>query len=170
MRMVVIDGQGGRMGAQLIEGVRAAGFPCDVTAIGTNVLATSAMLKAGADRGATGENPVIVACRDAEVIVGPIGIISANALLGEITPKMAAAVSESRAKKILVPVNRCAITVVGVGEKTLSEYVRDAAAAVAAATRRCEVAGGNVPQRSRRRKIVKPARDANPSCIFVLSL
>ena len=123
MRMVVIDGQGGRMGAQLIEGVRAAGFPCDVTAIGTNVLATSAMLKAGADRGATGENPVIVACRDAEVIVGPIGILAADSLLGEVTPPMAVAVGQSRAIKLLLPVNQCRNIVVGTQQMTLSQLV-----------------------------------------------
>ena len=123
MRMVVIDGQGGRMGAQLIEGVRAAGFPCDVTAIVTNVLATSAMLKAGADRGATGENPVIVACRDAEVIVGPIGILAADSLLGEVTPAMAVAVGQSRAVKLLLPVNQCRNIVVGTQQMTLSQLV-----------------------------------------------
>ena len=123
MRMVVIDGQGGRMGAQLIEGVRAAGIACDITAIGTNVLATSAMLKAGADRGATGENPVIVACRDAEVIVGPIGILAADSLLGEITPPMAVAVGQSRAIKLLLPVNQCRNVVVGTQQMTLSQLV-----------------------------------------------
>ena len=123
MRIVVIDGQGGRMGAQLIEGVRAAGIACDITAIGTNVLATSAMLKAGADRGATGENPVIVACRDAEVIVGPIGILAADSLLGEITPPMAVAVGQSRAIKLLLPVNQCRNGVVGTQQMTLSQLV-----------------------------------------------
>ena len=123
MRIVVIDGQGGRMGAQLIEGVRAAGITCDITAIGTNVLATSAMLKAGADRGATGENPVIVACRDAEVIVGPIGILAADSLLGEITPPMAVAVGQSRAIKLLLPVNQCRNVVVGTQQMTLSQLV-----------------------------------------------
>ena len=123
MRIVVIDGQGGRMGAQLIEGVRAAGIACDITAIGTNVLATSAMLKAGADRGATGENPVIVACRDAEVIVGPIGILAADSLLGEVTPPMAVAVGQSRAIKLLLPVNQCKNVVVGTQQMTFSQLV-----------------------------------------------
>lgn len=126
MNLVVIDGQGGRMGAQLIEGVRAAGLPCDVTAIGTNVLATSAMLKAGADRGATGENPVIVACRSAEVIVGPIGILAADALLGEITPAMATAVGRSGAVKLLLPVNQCRNIVVGTQQMTLAQLVAEA--------------------------------------------
>lgn len=123
MNIVVIDGQGGRMGRQLIEAIREAGIACDITAIGTNVLATSAMLKAGADRGATGENPVIVACRDAEVIVGPIGILAADSLLGEVTPPMAVAVGQSRAIKLLLPVNQCRNVVVGTQQMTLSQLV-----------------------------------------------
>ena len=82
------------------------------------------MLKAGADAAATGENPVVVNARDADVILGPMGILTANALWGEITPAMAAAVSESRAQKVLIPVNRCSVTVVGVAELPLGEYVR----------------------------------------------
>lgn len=128
MKIVVIDGQGGRMGRQLIEGVRSAGFSCDITAIGTNVLATSAMLKAGADRGATGENPVIVACRDADVIVGPIGILAADSLLGEVTPAMAVAVGQSRAAKLLLPVNQCKNIVVGTQQMTFSQLVAEAVA------------------------------------------
>ena len=128
MNIVVIDGQGGRMGAQLIEGVRAAGLNCDITAIGTNVLATSAMLKAGANRGATGENPVIVACRSAEVIVGPIGILAADSLLGEITPAMAAAVGQSSAVKLLLPVNQCKNIVVGTQQMTMAQRVSETVA------------------------------------------
>lgn len=126
MNILVIDGQGGRMGAALTEQIKAALPNAELIAIGTNSLATSAMLRAGANAAATGENPVVVNSRWADVIVGPIGIITANALLGEITPSMAAAVSESPAKKILLPVSRCAVTIVGVQEKTLSEYVREA--------------------------------------------
>ena len=126
-RIVVIDGQGGRMGAALVAQLKAARLPAEVIAVGTNSAATAAMLKAGADAAATGENPVIVCCRDADVIAGPMGIITANALLGEITPKMAAAVSESPAQKLLIPVNRCSVTVVGAEELPLGEYVRLAA-------------------------------------------
>ena len=92
MKILIIDGQSGRLGAQLIEAL-AARLPMDqhqLIAIGANSLATSAMLKAGAQQGATGENPVLVACRDADIIAGPIGIVIADALLGEITPSMAA--------------------------------------------------------------------------------
>ena len=81
------------------------------------------MLKAGADAAATGENPVVVNSQAADVILGPMGILTANALWGEITPAMSAAVSESRAQKILIPVNRCSVTVVGVAELPLGDYV-----------------------------------------------
>ena len=77
-----------------------------------------------ADAAATGENPVVVNSRDAAVILGPMGILTANALWGEITPAMAAAVSESPAKKVLIPVNRCSVTVVGVEQLPLGDYVR----------------------------------------------
>lgn len=112
------------MGAALAGQLKNAGLPAQIIAIGANSAATAAMLKAGADAGATGENPVVVCCADADIILGPMGIITANALLGEITPKMAAAVSESPAQKLLIPVNRCSVTVVGVQELPLGEYVK----------------------------------------------
>ena len=130
MNILIIDGQGGRMGAALTEQIKKALPQAELVAVGTNSMATSAMLRAGAEAAATGENPVVVNSLWADVIVGPIGIITANALLGEITPKMAAAVSESHAKKILLPVSRCAVTVVGVQEKPLAEYVREAVSAI----------------------------------------
>ena len=92
MKLVIIDGQNGRMGALLTERVKAAGLPLETLAVGTNAIATAAMMKAGADRGATGENPVLVACRDADIIAGPIGILMADALMGEITPAIAVAI------------------------------------------------------------------------------
>ena len=125
MKIVVIDGQGGRIGKSIIEQLRSSGCTDEVLAVGTNSIATSAMLKAGADAGATGENPVVVAARDADVIVGPIGIIAADSMLGEITPAMADAIGRSRARKVLVPVNKC-FEVAGVREMSLSEYVREA--------------------------------------------
>lgn len=128
MRIVIIDGQGGKMGRLIIEGIRQDGIPCDITAIGTNVLATSAMLKAGADRGATGENPVIVNCREADIIVGPIGILAADSLLGEITPAMAVAVGQSRAIKLLLPVNQCKNIVIGTQSMTLAKLVAETVA------------------------------------------
>lgn len=126
-KILVIDGQGGRMGAALVERFLRAGLPAEITAVGANSAATAAMLKAGAQAAATGENPVVVCSRQADIIAGPMGIITANALLGEITPKMAAAVSESPAQKLLIPVSRCSVTVVGVEDLPLGEYVKLAA-------------------------------------------
>lgn len=123
MKLVVIDGQSGRMGQLLIERIRAAQLNCEITAVGTNAIATAAMLKAGADNGATGENPVLVACRTADIIAGPIGILSADSLLGEITPAMALAIGQSSAKKVLLPVNQCSNLVVGVPSLTVKELM-----------------------------------------------
>jgi len=125
MRVVVIDGQGGRIGQLLVEAIVKESIPCDLIAIGTNSIATSAMIKAGAGQGATGENPVVVACRDADVIVGPIGILSADSLLGEITPKMAVAIGQSKAKKLLLPVSHCDNQVMGVKTLSISELVKE---------------------------------------------
>ena len=123
MKVVVIDGQSGRMGQLLIDRMRAARLPCEILAVGTNALATAAMLKAGADAGATGENPVLVACRTADIIAGPIGILSADSLLGEITPAMAVAIGQSPAKKVLLPVNQCSNIVVGTQSLSLSKLM-----------------------------------------------
>lgn len=132
MNIVVIDGQGGRMGCQVIEAIRAQKLDVSVTAVGTNALATAAMLKAGAGRGATGENPVVVACREADVIVGPIGILAADSLLGEVTEKMAVAVGRSRAIKLLLPVNQCRNLVVGTQQLTMAQIAQEAAAQIKA--------------------------------------
>ena len=123
MKLVVIDGQSGRTGALLVERVRAAGLPLELLAVGTNAIATAAMLKAGAQRGATGENPVLVACRDANIIAGPIGILMADALMGEITPAMAVAVGQSPAKRILVPVNHCDNYIVCVTDLSMAKLI-----------------------------------------------
>ena len=126
MNVAVIDGQGGRLGRMLVEGIIAAGIDCRITAVGTNSLATAAMLKAGAQAGATGENPVLVASRDADVIIGPLGLLVADSLLGEITPAMAQAVGRSQAVKLLLPVNMCNNRVVGVGDHSFAELVNSA--------------------------------------------
>ena len=123
MNIVIIDGQGGKIGALLATAIKKNIPNANCIAIGTNSIATSAMLKAGADKGATGENPVLVACRQADVIVGPIGILAADSLLGEITPKMAVAVGQSSAHKILIPTDKCDITVVGVQPLSIAERV-----------------------------------------------
>lgn len=130
MKIVVVDGQGGRLGKLLVEGLRQAGIQAQIIAVGTNSIATAAMMKAGADAGATGENPVILCARDADFILGPIGILAADALLGEVTAPMAAAIGRSPAQKILIPVNRCRNTVVGIRDLTMSELVREAVSMV----------------------------------------
>ena len=126
MKVVVIDGQSGRMGQLFIERAKTAKLPCELLAVGTNAIATSAMMKGGASAGATGENPVLVACRTADVVVGPIGILSADSLMGEITPAMAVAIGQCQAKKLLLPVNQCSNIVVGTQALTLSKLVEEA--------------------------------------------
>lgn len=126
-KVLVIDGQGGGLGRQLVSALAAACPEAELTAVGTNSLAANAMLKAGASRAATGENAVVVNCRHADVIVGPIGIVIADALLGEITPAMAAAVCQSGARRVLVPINHCENYVVGVPDQPVSQLVATAA-------------------------------------------
>lgn len=123
MKLLVIDGQGGKMGKAIVEQLKTAFPKQKIIAVGTNSIATSTMLKAGADMGATGENPVIYNSTKADIIIGPIGIIVANSLLGEVTPRMAEAVSSSQAVKILIPSSKCNSHVVSTQELTLTEYV-----------------------------------------------
>lgn len=124
MKIVVIDGQGGNIGRRIVEEIKAKKTGCEILAIGTNSTATALMMKGGADVGATGENPVVLASRDADVIIGPIGIILADSMYGEITPRMAEAIGASRARKILIPINKC-VTVAGVDESmSISDYIK----------------------------------------------
>ncbi len=131
-KIVVIDGQGGKIGAQLIAALREKCAGAEIFAIGTNSIATSNMLRSDPDAAATGENPVVVACRDADFIVGPIGIVIADALYGEVTPAMATAIGQSGATRVLIPVNKCGSIVVGVGEAAFSSLIREAAERIAA--------------------------------------
>lgn len=125
MNILVIDGQGGQLGSGLIRSILSRFHSVTVRAVGTNATATAAMLKAGAVQGATGENPVLVACRRADIIIGPIGIVIADALFGEITPKMAAAVAQADAVRILLPVNKCDNLVAGVPDLSMSTLIED---------------------------------------------
>ena len=131
MKIVIIDGQGGRLGQLLTANVRARLPQAQIYALGTNTAATAAMLKAGADFGATGENPVVRGVTDADGVLGPVGIVVANAILGEVTPAMAEAVGSCRAKKFLVPMNSCGVLVAGVEELPLPVYVSRAVEALA---------------------------------------
>ena len=126
--ILIIDGQGGGIGRQLVSEIKERLPDCTVTAVGTNSAATSAMLKAGADNAATGENAVKAGCRRADVISGPVGIVIADSLFGEITPSMAVSVGQSNAKRVLIPVNHCDNIVVGVNDLTVGRLV-DAAVA-----------------------------------------
>lgn len=134
MMILVVDGQGGGLGRLLVRELKGAFPQAEIAAVGTNSTAANAMMKAGADFAATGENAVVVNCRHADVIVGPIGIVIADALLGEITPAMAAAVCQSGAKRVLIPVNHCDNYIVGVPEQPIGDLV---AAAVQKVTDLC---------------------------------
>ncbi len=125
MKILVIDGQGGQLGAQIIKSVKSKIAGAEITAVGTNSAATLAMLKAGADNAATGENPVKVACRSADVIIGPVGIVIADSLFGEITPDMAIAIGQADAVRILVPMNKCENQVAGVPDLSTAALIND---------------------------------------------
>lgn len=125
-RILVIDGQGGNLGGQLIKLMKEQLTSVTIHAVGTNSRATANMLKGGADMVATGENAVVVGCRKADIIVGPVGIVIADALLGEITPLMAKAVGQSEAVRVLVPVNKCETLIAGTEEVSLSQLLKDA--------------------------------------------
>ena len=126
MNILVIDGQGGQLGCSLIKAICEKCPDADITAVGTNANATASMVKAGAKKAATGENPVIVSAKKADAIIGPVGIVIADSMLGEITPAMACAVGSSDAVKILIPMNRCENIVAGVAPVPVSALIEDA--------------------------------------------
>ncbi|MFZ5967226.1 MAG: DUF3842 family protein [Bacillota bacterium] len=135
MRIAVIDGQGGGIGKSIIEKIKASlKEEVEILALGTNALATAAMLRAGADEGATGENPILLNAPKVDLIMGPVGIIAANSMLGELTPVMAKAIAESPAKKILIPISKCNIQVAGTGNDSLPFYIEAAIEIIKKAT------------------------------------
>lgn len=125
MKILLIDGQGGKMGKQLAESILQRFPGIELVVVGTNSNATAAMMKSGVKLGATGENAVVVGCRTADIIIGPIGIVIADSMLGEITPRIALAVARSNAAKIFIPVNRCCNLIAGVGDVSLSDLISD---------------------------------------------
>ena len=130
MNILIIDGQGGGIGAKLVSSV-LENFPkAAVTAVGTNAAATAAMISAGAKNAATGENSVVYGCKRADVIIGPIGIVIADSLLGEITPAMAAAVGQSGGRRILIPISQCGNKIVGTMDLSVNKMVQAAVEAV----------------------------------------
>lgn len=126
MKILIVDGQGGNIGRQLVKMISDAYPDSELYAVGTNSIATANMLKGGAVTAATGENAVTVASRKADIIVGPVGIVIADALMGEVTPKMAAAIGSSNAARILIPINKCDTFIAGIGNTPLSELLTDA--------------------------------------------
>ena len=126
MTILVIDAQGGGIGRQLITYIKQNIEDATILAVGTNSTATTAMLKAGADEAATGENSVVVACRKADIIVGPIGIVIADSMLGEITPKMALSIAQSPAKRILIPFNHCDNIIAGISDFSTKKLIQEA--------------------------------------------
>lgn len=127
MKVLIIDGQGGGVGRELVAAIKQRCPGLRLTALGTNAAATGAMLRAGADEGATGENAIRVQCARADVIAGVIGILHANALLGEVSPEIAAAVSGSEAEKVLIPLDRCGLHIAGAPRQPLEEKIAAAA-------------------------------------------
>ena len=126
MKILVIDGMGGGIGKLIVERVKAEIKDADIIAVGTNAIATTAMLKAGASCGATGENAVVYNSARADYIVGVVGIAFANSMHGEISPRMVEAISSSPAHKILIPIDKCSVTITGVAASSVQMHVSDA--------------------------------------------
>lgn len=126
MLIMIIDAQGGGIGRQLVSAIKQAVPAAQVLAVGTNSAATTAMLRAGADEAATGENAVVVGSRRADIIVGPMGMVIADSLLGEVTPKMAVAVAQSSAARILIPFNLCDNVIVGISDFGTGRLIQEA--------------------------------------------
>jgi len=127
MVIMVMDGQGGGIGSVVIKALRAAVTEgVEILALGTNSAATARMMKAGANRGATGENAIAQTSPKVDVIMGPLAILMAHAMMGEVTPKMAEAVSMSNAKKILIPLTQERVRVVGITADPLPHLVEEA--------------------------------------------
>ena len=138
MRIAVVDGQGGGIGRAIVEKIKASIPGVEVLALGTNSAATGQMLRAGADDGATGENAIVHNMRYVDIVVGVIAIINANSMMGELSPKMAQAIGESRAFKVLLPINRCNIHVVSVEDAPLGVHLDNAVKAIKEYVKKCE--------------------------------
>ena len=134
MKLLIIDGQGGGVGKALVESLKKRLPNQPILALGTNAMATAGMIKAGADQGATGESAIIYNCRDADLILGPIGIVLAYSMLGEVSPAIAQAVGESKAARILIPIGKCRTKIAGLGEIALSSAIESAVEEVARLT------------------------------------
>ena len=123
LRVAIIDGQGGGIGKRLVEKIKDTNLPLELIALGTNSLATSGMIRSGANAGATGENPIIINTDKVDVIMGPLAIIVPNSIMGEITPKMAHAIGNSKALKILIPISRCNVEIAGTKNVNMNDLL-----------------------------------------------
>lgn len=124
IKIAVIDGQGGKIGKLIVEKLKGlSNNELEIIVLGTNSLATSTMLKGGATKGATGENAIVLNASRVDYIIGPIAIVLANSMLGEVTPKMADAIASSTSKKMLIPLERCNVHIVGVGNNTVAQLI-----------------------------------------------
>ncbi len=138
MRIAVVDGQGGGIGRAIVERIRKEFPGITITALGTNATATGQMLRAGADEGATGENAIVHNMQHVDVVMGVIGILNANSMMGELSPAMAVAIGGSHTYKILLPINRCHIHVVSVKDIPLSVHLDNAVEALREYIARCD--------------------------------
>ncbi len=136
--VMVVDAQGGGLGRQLIDTIKKSMPDVHIIAVGTNSIATGAMLKAGADEAATGENSVLVAARRAHVIIGPLGMVIADAMLGEITPKIACAIAQADAKRIMIPFSNCDNYIAGVADFSMGRLMADAVEQLKKVLEECE--------------------------------
>ena len=125
MKILIIDGMGGGIGKAIIEQIKSEFDKVNIMAVGTNSIATSVMIKAGATNGATGENAIIHNAASADCIIGVMGILIANSIHGEISPKMSRAISLSAAHKVLIPMGKCGVSVLGLEEKPIQSYIND---------------------------------------------
>ena len=143
MMIAVVDGQGGGIGKAIVERIKAANLrDIEILALGTNATATGQMLRAGADEGATGENAIVHNMPEVDLVIGVIAILSANSMLGELTPAMAQAIGTTKAHKILLPINRCGIEVVGVKETNLSVLIEEAVVSIVEYYNKRDQSGG----------------------------
>ena len=126
INIMVVDSQGGGLGKQLVSAIKKEYPKAHILVVGTNVLATSAMIKAGADEAATGENPIVVVSKKADIIIGPVGMVIADSMLGEITPRMAAAIAQAPARRIMIPFNSCDNYIAGVANFGTGRLIEDA--------------------------------------------
>jgi hypothetical protein len=133
VKIMVVDGMGGRIGQEIVSRLRAA-LPDDVEilAVGTNSIATAAMMKAGANRGATGENAVRVTVREADILMGPLSVLMPDSMMGEVTPAMAQALCDSTVRRVMLPLTNPRIDLVGITKTPLPHLMEEAIELVAA--------------------------------------